>query len=64
MEVGEQPVDESEAVARRDETDSVSPLKGTSFPSASVAISSKRNEVVPTATMLPPLAFTAFSAWR
>ena len=40
----------------------VSPAKGRIVPSGSAALSSSRSEVVPTATIRPPLARAAFSA--
>jgi len=39
----------------------VGPLHGSIVPSSAAALSISRSEVVPTQTMRPPLAFTAFS---
>ena len=62
MEIGQEPIDEAEAIARGDEQARLAASNGASLPSASQALSSSLSAVVPTATMLPPRAFTSFSA--
>jgi hypothetical protein len=53
VEVGEEAVHRAEAVAGRDEDVGVA-FEGVDLPSSSAALSSRRSEVVPTATIRPP----------